>query len=212
MNRVLAFVAAVGLCLASAVSSAQALDDPRRVLNGFQLADMQNVGAEIGYQTEVVRGNDDSIFLKYTTGEGNVFFVAPAVCDQTTCYGLDIYTFFGSDAGVPLSALNFFNYYRAFTKTFSQNGTIILSRYIIADFGIPKGNIASNLTNFVGVAKDFDTFLRQGAGGNAYSVTSLEDSITSYGLAPDASEPQSTDVMADRIIKRGIIEHFNGQE
>lgn len=205
-------VAAVIVCVGLAGSGQQALalSEPQKILSGFYLPDMQNIGTEMGLTNEVVEGQDGSVLLRYITPEGYQFLVSPEVFDGDRCIGLQMVAFFGNSQGVPLEALNFFNYTHAFTQVYSYDGGLFLTRYIIADYGVPKGNVASNIANFVAVAVDLDQFLRQGAATGSFSATSLNDNILSFGLAPAAPDGMMRSVIpGDRFRKRGTYLPFN---
>ncbi|MEQ8178519.1 MAG: hypothetical protein RIC52_04825 [Amphiplicatus sp.] len=162
------FTAAAALAAALTVyaapgAHAQNLINPAQVMNGFSANELSALAGELGYTSKSLVFNNGVAGLSISTPEGYQFYVSPTVCNPV-CRGLDIYALFGSDAGVPLSAVNQFNAERSMTKAFTASERVVLSRYVIGDFGMPRGNIASEWINFVSIAVTFADFLQGGAG------------------------------------------------
>lgn len=152
-------VAAMTLAGSFAVTPALAdLTMPKQLLPGFDSNQIVQIAEEIGLTASLIKGSGGATAAQIDTTSGT-FYAIPTVCRTSTCYGMELIADFGAGPEVPLKVLNYFNHYRVFTKAYLQDGHIFLSRYEIADFGIPKGNVASNLANFIDVAKDFDRFL-----------------------------------------------------
>ncbi|MGE0409175.1 MAG: YbjN domain-containing protein [Amphiplicatus sp.] len=149
------------------------LSNPRQIVSGFSTSDLAAIAGELGYQSQLQTFSDGSAVLLISTPAG-AFFAEPAVCENGVCIGLNLYATFGSASNTPLTAVNYFNTYRAFTKAFTTDGTVFLSRYAIADFGIPRGNIASNLSNFVARAVEFAQFLAGGSNGVSAKISQEE--------------------------------------
>ncbi|HXI87731.1 MAG TPA: YbjN domain-containing protein [Parvularculaceae bacterium] len=161
---------AIGLAggaVAQTSNSLATMPGLRSTLPGFDLASLAAIAQELGFQAETISNDDGSADLKITTPNGPIF-AHPTVCDGSTCVGLELYAFFGSASNVSLDQLNEFNK-RLFAKALTAGGSVILNRYEIADFGIPKGNVAANLTNFKAIANDFYDFL-SGAGSASAKI------------------------------------------
>jgi hypothetical protein len=153
------------------------LTTPNKVLPGFDVNQIAEIAGEIGYENTVVTWSDKTQGVEIDTDAGT-FYATPEVCKEGACYGLAISALFGPDTNVPLSAINYFNHHREFTKAYSHEGRLYLTRYEIADFGIPKGNIAHNMSNFVAIATDFADFLTTGAKTSSYEPgQSVQDTI-----------------------------------
>lgn len=176
---------------AAAQNSAQGLSDPRQIVPSFDVQSLASIANETGYQTAVMADDNGAAYVKITAPEG-VFYASPAACASGTCYGLDIYTFFGDDSSVSLETLNQFNQ-RSFTKALTIDHTVMLARYEIADYGIAKGNIAHNYTNFIALAQDFVDFL---AGGVNQVSAKIESPQASDKDETPAVEASYTDEMA----------------
>lgn len=161
-NAAAALAAAFAVCTAPD-AQAQNLVNPAQMMNGFNANELATLAGELGYTSKSLVFNNGVAGLAVSTPEGYQFYVSPTVCNPV-CYGLGIYALFGSDAGVPLSAVNQFNAENAMTKAFTVNQTVALSRYVIGDFGMPRGNIASEWINFVSIAVTFAEFLQGNAG------------------------------------------------
>ena len=58
-------------------------------------------------------------------------------------------------ARVSQDVITAFNASNSFVKVYSQGGKTIIMRYEVADYGIPYGNISSNLINFAASVEAF---------------------------------------------------------
>lgn len=173
---------------ASAQQSTVATGDPTAILQSFTEANIAAVAREVGFEAQVANYSDGSSDVKIV-GENAVFYAKPVACQNSICYGLVIFAFFKPAGGATLDQVNAFNAKKAFSKAVALDQTAVLTRYEIADFGIPDGNLASNFTNFVAVANEFDTFLSR---ANSVSKKIEEEPThpskaiqTSFAMAPD---------------------------
>ena len=62
-----------------------------------------------------------------------------------------------------------------------------MRRYLIADYGVPKGNVAVNYQVFLHVAVDLVSFLAQRSGGLSYDEMSMMEE-RSYHARSDAEQ------------------------
>lgn len=175
-------------CLPAAAFAAQV--DPRANVASFTQDNVIAAAQAINFQTEVLSdGSKKAVGI--TAPNGAKFIAMPTTCqkpNQTDCYALSIFTIF---RGWPTSAeqMNYFNKHRSFTKAYLDETDAVLSRYEIADYGIPIGNISSNIANFAAVCAQFKQFLDAGGTGASY-VPAPDTHLlgNAFGAAPRAVE------------------------
>lgn len=158
MRLLFAALAATLLC----ASSAHALQNPTGIVSSFTLKEIQSVLSEIGIASEQGKIGDFPT-VRAQTPDGFRFTLTPLACLQDgRCVGLDIMAVYTDSSQIASPAIiNEFDAGYPFLDAMQPNpNTVVLNRYAIADFGIPRGNIASNITNFIGIALNFPAFVR----------------------------------------------------
>ena len=168
-----AFVfAAASLGVASAQSSggaaqARALSNPGGAVKNFDASSLGPLLSELGIAWNAQRGSDGRTFIAATIGgDLNVNFIPSACLDsgERQCVGLNTLAYFegGSPNPQTVSAFNQ-KYWFVSAGVVSSGKGAYISRYEIADYGIPRGNVESSLRNFVFLANKFRSELRTGA-------------------------------------------------
>lgn len=129
-----------------ATASAQAdvmTRTPRKVMNDVNEQTVSKVVRNAGFIVEdaTISGADSLIVRDGTTA----VIMRPRVCDPN-CSGLLMYAIIEGVA--PPMAINGFNEQTPATSAFTSEGFTILSRYLIADYGITEGSFLTNLAVF----------------------------------------------------------------
>ena len=129
-----------------ATASAQAdvmTRTPRKVMNDVNEQTISKVVRNAGFIVEqaTISGADSLIVRDGTTA----VIMRPRVCDPN-CAGLLMYAVIEGIA--PSTAINGFNEQTPATSAFTSEGFTILSRYLIADYGITEGSFLTNLAVF----------------------------------------------------------------
>lgn len=159
------------LLFSTAVHAEATINRPNQletVFPRFEMSNLTNVLSEMGIQNELIGNSDGSVVIKATTDTGLVFILSPTVCDasgRANCDGLEMNAMFDSSRAESelFGMMNGFNQQFAFTKSFLRaNGDPVLARYIIADLGIHKSNLYSNVLNFVRSSENFHLYLVSG--------------------------------------------------
>lgn len=201
------FAAAIAaLALAAPAASAQAIPNAAAIINGFTAADLASVAADLGYASQSIVSDNGAAGLSITTPEGYQFFVAPTVCTPK-CLGLDIVAFFGPSSATTLTAANDFNASLSLAKTFIASDTIILSRYVIADYGTARGNVGAEFTNFIGLAVRYASYLS----GNPNTISdkvapgavAAKPPVSSVSLSAPAAQGLEASPFAAALIAAG---------
>jgi len=171
-----AFVSAPALAQNSMGGSGSGLSNPTNIVQSFSVQTVGPVLNELGMPWEVRQLNNGMQYIVAAAGEANFVIQFNACQSATSCAGLLTVTFF-SGGNPNAQTVQAFNARTPFvTAGVDQDGDAYISRYDIADFGIPRGNIASSIVNFLASAQMFSEQLAQ-----AHQTVSLE------GYASDLS-------------------------
>lgn len=159
------FAVAIGAALAQQDS---AIFNPNGMARNFDVATMMPILSEIGLEVERRQTIDGQAFIAGNYAAGNVTFnIIPAACQNngvSNCLGVTTLAIFTGE-NVNAQTVMAFNQRYHFTsagKTSDGTGAYIL-RYDIADFGIPRGNIAASISNFLVMTGKFRDEITSGA-------------------------------------------------
>lgn len=198
MKQITVIFSAAALALAVSISSATAqnnmgessgLSNPTTVVPKFSVQTVGPVLNELGMPWQVRQLDNGAQYIHAASGSMQ-FILFFTVCQGSQCSGMQAVTFF-NDANANPQTVQAFNVRYPFgTAGIDQNGSAYVSRYDIADYGIPRGNIASSVVNFLGLAEMF-----AGELANAHQTVSLE------GYADD---------LASSSLNRQALNHFTG--
>ncbi|WP_395612824.1 YbjN domain-containing protein [Allosphingosinicella sp.] len=126
----------------------------REVLPAFSYATVEPVLAQIGARYERA-GTDAQPALTITFINGRRAAILFGSCLGTSCRAVSIQAVWNAPPGVPAdrlaTAVAGFNQRYAFSRAFvAADGRPSLQRYLTADFGFIRGNLAVNLIVFAG--------------------------------------------------------------
>lgn len=137
----------------------------------------------------------EKIILAVSEG-GLRFQLTPSACDARgeSCKGLHMLALFQSKA--PSRTVAAFNYRYAFVSTgIDDSGVAYISRYEIADYGMPKGNLAVAIGNYLHMASMFDRHLFEAT--NTVSNEATDTDFAANGL-------NMRSVLADHRLARQV--------
>lgn len=190
---------APGGALAQAAATAPSSDNepistPRRLMPNFDILNLVPVLDELGVRHELRQTDDGRPYLTAAIGDSFAFNVAPTAClssDFSRCIGVNIVAFFDAPEAnaQTISAFNQKNEFASVGLIGGGEGVFLL-RYDIADYGIPRGNLASSLARFVAVAAQLEAELATGP-----------KTVSAEGYASD---------LAARALNAGILQSLNG--
>lgn len=112
---------------------------------------------------------------------GLKFQITPTACNETatTCRGVHMLALFDSKA--PSRTVSAFNYRYAFVSTgIDDSGVAYISRYDVADYGTPRGNIAISVANYLHMASVFDRHLYEAT--NTVQKDATDTDLAANGL------------------------------
>jgi hypothetical protein len=187
--------------IAAAQSNALARNDapvknPAQMLTSLHAEAIIPVVQELGIQYQgATLPNGQKIVLAQAPN-GLKFQLTPTACDEagTRCRGLHMLALFQTNA--PDRTVSAFNYRYAFVSTgLDDTGVAYISRYEIADYGIPRGNVAVALANYLHMASVFDRHLYE-------ATNTVQKNATDVDLAANGLNMQT--ILADHGLAREV--------
>lgn len=160
--------AALSICLLAAPAAAQsqarwnpAAPENRQVLPTFNYTTVEGVLTAIGASSER-RGSAERPALAVTFSNGRRAAIIFGSCERagTACRAISIQSSWNRPANIPVERLaanvQQFSLRYAFSRAFlTQDGRPSLQRYLTADYGFIRGNLAVNLLVFASQADRF---------------------------------------------------------
>lgn len=207
MKKLLAAaVAIVGACGAASAQQQEIVSNPRGMLPNFDVANVGPILTEMGAVWEKRQAPDGQPYIVLSVGGELVLNMFPTACGPnfSNCIGLNTVAVF-SGSSLNYQTVTAFNQKYAFTTAgiVEDNTNAYLSRYDIADYGIPRGNVAASLVNLVVLADKFRQELA--SAGRTVSLEGYADDLSSRLLnnraltaiaGPGAIEPLTTHEVA----------------
>jgi hypothetical protein len=199
MKPITAAVGAAILALSVNVAGASAqnnmgaadspLSNPSTVVKSFSVQSVGPVLNELGVPWQVSQLDNGTQFIVAASGSMQ-FILFFTVCNGADCMGMQAVTFFTGANANPQTVQAFNVRYPFGTAGIDQDRVAYVSRYDIADFGIPRGNIASSVVNFLGLSEMF-----------ASELASAGQTVSLDGYAGDLAAAQ---------LNKGSLNHFAG--
>ncbi|HTU10729.1 MAG TPA: YbjN domain-containing protein [Allosphingosinicella sp.] len=131
-----------------------AAPENRQVLPAFSYATVEPVLAQLGARAEQA-GTDERPALTVTFANGRRAAILFGSCEGSSCRAISIQAVWnmpsGSSAAQLAAGIAGFNQRYAFSRAFiAADGRPSLQRYLTADYGFIRGNLAVNLIVFAG--------------------------------------------------------------
>jgi hypothetical protein len=136
------------------------ISNPRGMVANFDAVNLGPVLTELGIVWQERQTPDGQAFIAASIGGSLNLNIVPLAClgpgGRSGCVGANIVTFFTGGYANPQS-VSAFNQKYVFTSAgvLSDNSGAYLSRYEIADYGIPRGNVASSIGSYFALAQRF---------------------------------------------------------
>ena len=185
----LAFTASITGAQAQNQMGAEALSNPTNIVKSFSVQTVGPVLNEMGMPWQVNQLDNGAQYILAASGSMQ-FVLFFTVCQASNCAGMNVVTFFSGVDANPQTVQAFNSRFPFGTAGIDQDGVAYVSRYDIADYGIPRGNIAISVGNFLSLSEMFAEEL-----ANAHQTVSLE------GYADDLSSSH---------LNRQTLRHFSG--
>jgi hypothetical protein len=160
--------------LGSSTQSNNIISNPGKLIYNYDAENIIPVLQELGFQWEGRTGPNNQRVVLATANNGLKFVMLPTACTQGAsagCVGVNMMAVF--DGYPDQRTVNSFNYRYSFASAgLSTEGAAFLSRYEIADYGVPRGNLAVSIVNYVALAEMFQRTL-----GNASKTVSNDSYV-----------------------------------
>lgn len=193
-----ASLGAIALAVSAGAASAQTdelISNPRGMVTNFDVVNLGPVLTELGVVWQERQLADGRPFIAASIGAALSFNIVPAAClgsdGKSNCVGANLITLFTGGAPNPQS-VSAFNQKYVFTSAgmYSDGSSAFLSRYDIADYGIPRGNIASSIYNYFTLAQRF----RDEIATKTVSADGYADDMSAAALTIESGKAMGFDV------------------
>ena len=189
MKLLLAAASAVAISISGAAAqnsmpsaSKGPVANPTQSIANFDAAQLAPVLNELGLTWQQGTLEDGSTVIGASDHGDINFIIAPVVCSQgpsAGCVGLQLVALFNGDPNP--QTVRAFNDQYPFSQTgLDPNGGAYISRYEIADFGMPRGNLATSILVFVEQVKMFRNVLA--TAGRTVALEGYADDLAAASL------------------------------
>lgn len=202
------FVAGLAFALSAGVANAQSaasgtagkIRNPSQPLTSLHAEALIPVLSQMGleYEGATLPGGERALLVR--AANGTRFQITPMACDRSRrCRGMHFVTMFETDVQ-PRTVAAFNDRYAFVSAGMNNDSVAYLARYEIADFGMPRGNVAVSIEVFLETASLFTEHLANAApalkqkpdgsdlSANGLNMSGLMRSV-STGFAPKAAMP-----------------------
>lgn len=189
MKWVVAIAAVAGVfALPARAANEVPLANPRAVVDVFSAAMIEAYFDEVGVVYERIPNNEGVMaYVAYPKGaEGARFVTIIHACKEPNqCYGLEYAAFFETPSKYATAeAMNRGNMSAPFVKIMlAEDGKTVLSRYVISDGGITRGNIFLNMMVFFGQASAIAEAFAEDGGRQVFVDPPTTSGLGAHGLA-----------------------------
>lgn len=161
---------------------APVISNPNQSIAEFSAENVGPLLSELGLMWQTQRADDGKLYIAASYGGLINFMLFPVACrgaNESDCVGLNMVAFF-EGASNP-QTVRAFNYRYVFASAgIDPSGVTYLSRYDIADYGIPRGNLATSIQVFVNQVAMFAAELE--TSGRTVSLDGYADDLSSSAL------------------------------
>lgn len=165
------------------------VSSPRNLVQNFDVDQLGPILTELGFVWTERRMSNGVPYLASNYNGALVINFIPAAClneQGSNCIGLITLAQFDGVRANPQSIAAFNQkYWFTSAGSLSSGAGAYISRYDIADFGIPRGNLASSIKNFVVLASKFQDEISSGA--RTVSLDGYADDLSASYLNANAA-------------------------
>ncbi len=158
------------------------VSNPSGMIANFDVEEIGPVLTELGVAWQATADSSGKPVILANAGGSLIFYLQPTACrtnGNKNCIGLLTISFFEGDANS--QTVRAFNDRYHFSRTgLNQSGGAFISRYDIADYGVPRGNVASSIANFAYLANLFQSELA--SAGRTVSLEGYADDLAASSL------------------------------
>jgi hypothetical protein len=155
--------AAFAAALAAAANSAGATElDVHKLIINITADDLKSAAEAVAFTAEIATDASGNRAVVVTSSNKIKFTAQPDLCQkpqQGACHAFSLFALF--DGGhVTTDQINAFNVSNAISKAYLDKGQAVLTRFETFDYGIPGGNVATNMSDFAAAAESFSAIAR----------------------------------------------------
>lgn len=175
--------AIAGLLIAgSASAQSELISNPSSTLPNFDVETLGPTLSELGIVWQPRATEDGKTYISANIGGQLTFLIEPTACrgpGQVNCVGMNMIALFEGKANS--QTVYAFNDHYAFASSgLDPSGSAYISRYEIADYGMPRGNFATSVTVFAALAEQLRNDLFTSA--QTVSLDGYSDDLSSLLL------------------------------
>lgn len=180
MKTMMMAVSLAAMATLPAAAQDAGIANPRGMVANFDAVNLGQVLTDLGIVWQERQTADGKPYIAASVGNQFSFNIIPAAClgaANNGCVGVNFLALFNG-ATPNAQSVSAFNQKYFFTSAgaLPGGGGAYISRYEIADYGIPRGNVASSLATFVYLASQFRN-----------EISSGSQTVSADGFAEDMS-------------------------
>lgn len=208
-----AALAALAMPSTATAQSEELISNPRGMIANFDIPNLGPVLTELGIVWQRKVNDSGRGFIAASVGGQLSFNLVPTACqgvNDTNCIGLILVSLHGGNS-VNTQTVSAFNQAVPFTSAgmLGNNAGAFLTRYEISDYGIPRGNVASSVYNFVGAATGFKEQLDTSS--KTVSLDGFADDLSSTYLNRQSAETAGIE-LTETSKAKGVIHQVSFDE
>lgn len=150
-------IACVAIAIFTGLSTNMALakiSNPTGIMTNLSTPNLLSFFLELNMSPEVVYTSDGMSYLTMSDPDSGLSIAAaPEACEEQKCVAITLAIIFSGDQ-LSSERLDYYNKNINFIKVsnFEDLNYVMITRYEIADYGIPRGNLESSLANLIALA------------------------------------------------------------
>ena len=192
MKNLLSVVAAVSILFAPAMGQNAGISNLTTTIKNFDVSNVGPILNELGISWQAASAENGQTYIAANVANVVSFILAPTACrgaNGDDCIGLNMIALFEGNPNP--QTVRAFNHRFAFASAgINPSGDAYLSRYEIADFGLPRGNLSTSIQVFANQIVMFSS-----------ELDSAKRTVALEGYAED---------LASNQLNRQVREEFSG--
>lgn len=194
MKTIAKMALAAVVAVAGAPAQAAPVENPSALITDFSAGSIGPVLSELGIVWREFKADDGQPFIDANYQGQFVFRLVPTACQGSEfkrCVGLSMTAVYDGRANP--QTVTAFNYLYSFASVgLTPEGEAFIVRYEIADYGVPRGNVASSVLNFITQANALGA-----------ELASTRRTVALQGYAEDLSAS---------YLNRGVLTSMTGEK
>lgn len=144
-----AFIAALAALLPCA-AQAQTMTETAQVVTSIQMQDLRDIISELGH--EETDADEATVAIAAISNNGLEYIIRGTACRNGKCQGINMMVSYDANNEIDSDLVNDANLNYAAVSTWTNDGSLGISRYVILDNGMTPENISMNLLTVLAIA------------------------------------------------------------